>query len=617
MSIHLIGLTRPRLEPEILDRSVSRYVREHPLLRCLIIYRTMPWRFTITLLAFIVVNGSLTYYQYLIGRAVHELEIGALVTRTAAGGYDYSRALLWAAILGGVALGRSALAYVAGITALATGQELLFRLRDAILAQVQRLDVGYHLRHGIGEMVARTTRDADKVRDALISFWRNVIETGLVIFASLGILFFYDPLLASVPALLTGLGVWLFVGQADRLVALDRAVGDAYDAVSQDLLEGVGGVRVIKSFGLEASRIERFRGAIGRFSRLSLQAIRYAASRVPIPQVLVALGQVWVFGVGCWLVSRGQNNVGELVAAVLAMNTLIFRFEGIGRIIQIFADARSSAARIMDFLDAEPKIRTGHGSLAAGPLGFRLSDVEVRSRDEGGAILQGLSFQVEPGEVVALVGATGSGKSTLAALLPRLLDPTQGRVELGSNEAGWVDVRELELAQVRRQVHVAAQDAFLFSDSIERNLRLAAPGASPAELRRALQDAAAAEIVDELPEGLETRIGDRGTTLSGGQRQRIALARAFLAKPSILVLDDSTSALDAVTEQTILRNLRERAGEGGAAPSLLLIASKPSTVLFADRILVLDGGRIAASGSHAELLLGSTSYRELMGKDDG
>jgi ATP-binding cassette, subfamily B, bacterial len=597
----------------------------HPLLRCLSIYRTMPWRFGLTFTLFVIVNASLAWYQYLVGRAVHDLERGAVAVprAPAAGvdlgaGLDMSRAYYWMSVLVGLAAARALLQYVSGIAALATGQELLFRLRDSILAQVQRLDLGYHLRHGVGELVARTTRDADKVRDALISFWRNVIETGLVIAASLSILTFYHPALALVPAALCIAGIFIFLRQADSLVVLDRAIGDAYDSVSQDLVEGIGGVRVIKAFSLEAARIARFERAVSVFAAHAAKAIRYSASHVPVPQLVVALGQVWVFGLGAVLVGRGELNLGELVGATLAMNTLVFRFEGIGRVINIFADARSSAARIMDFLDAEPAILPGTGKLASGPLGFRFETVRVESSADGkSAILDACSLDVAPGETVAIVGATGSGKSTLVSLLPRLLDPSAGRVLCGSEALGYRDVRSLELSDLRRRVHLSSQDCFLFSDSVAENVRLAAPQASDLEVRRALDLAAAGEIVDSLPEGLATRIGDRGVTLSGGQRQRLALARAFLAAPSILILDDSTSALDSLTEQTILQNIRGLAAQNGQPITLVLVASKPSTVMFADRILVLENGRVSAEGSHARLARESATYRELLGLEHG
>jgi len=588
----------------------------HPLLRCLAIYRTMPWRFASAFSLFFVVNASLTWYQMLVGQAVHDVERGRAVVRTADGSLDFGRAYYWVAVLVGTALARAVVQYVAGIVSLATGQELLFRLRDSILVQVQRLEMGYHLRHGVGEMVARTTRDADKVRDALISFWRNVIETGLVILASLAVLCWYDPLLAVAPAILTAVGIAIFLRLADHLVVLDRAVSDAYDSVSQDLVEGVGGVRVIKAFGLEASRIARFDAAVGTYTDYATKALRYSTSRIPLPQVVVALGQVWVFALGAHLVASGRLNVGELVAALLAMNTLIFRIEGIGRIIQIFADARASAARIMDLLDADTPILGGSHELPAGPLGIQLANVRVRAAGEGEDILRACSLQVDPGEIVAIVGATGSGKSTLAALLPRMLDPDAGHVFVGSSSGGWIDVRTLQLAALRARVHVAAQESFLFSDTVARNVLLGSPDATTAELIEALRLAWAQDIVTNLPSGVATVIGDRGVTLSGGQRQRLALARALIARPSVLVLDDSTSALDALTEQSILHGVRDLARSSGTPITMLIVASKPSTAMFADRVAVLQGGSIVAEGSHDELSRSSVTYRELMGIHD-
>jgi ABC-type multidrug transport system fused ATPase/permease subunit len=243
----------------------------------------------------------------------------------------------------------------------------------------------------------------------------------------------------------------------------------------------------------------------------------------------------------------------------------------------------------------------------------RFEGVRVDAPGGGNAILAGCDLRVDPGEVVAVVGVTGSGKSTLAGLLPRLIEADAGRVSLGSDAAGWTDVRAFPLADLRRRVHVVPQEGFLFSDSIAANLRLADPRASEDDLRRALRLAAAEDVVAAKPEGLETRLGDRGVTLSGGQRQRLCLARALLARPAILGLDDATSALDAVTERTVLGNLRTL----GGGVTILVVASKLSTILLADRVLLLEGGRIADQGTHHELLARSAAYRDLVGADHG
>jgi ABC-type multidrug transport system fused ATPase/permease subunit len=399
-------------------------------------------------------------------------------------------------------------------------------------------------------------------------------------------------------------------------VELDRATGAAYDQVNQDLSEGVNGVRVIKSFGLENERIRAFAQNVGIFARQARAALRYAAARTPLPQIVVALGQVWVLGFGAYLAQRGRLNLGEFVTSLLIANTMIFRIETIGRVIQIFADARASAGRIWDVLDAEPAIQDredGSVEVPEGPLGIRLVTVQVAAPGGGNDILRDCSLTIAPGEIVALVGATGSGKSTLAALFPRLLEAAAGAVEIGSDAAGWRNVRDFRLKSLRRRVNVVPQETFLFSDTLAANLRLGNPDASEEDLRRALLLAAAGDVLEGLPHGFTTPIGDRGMTLSGGQRQRIALARALVGDPAVLVLDDATSALDALTERVALDNLRASATAGKR--TVLMAASKLSTILLADRVLLLAEGRIAASGTHDELAATNPIYRDLLGLD--
>ncbi|MPS48958.1 MAG: ABC transporter ATP-binding protein [Methylobacillus sp.] len=592
-------------------------MKPYPLLRCLLLYRHMPYKFALTAVLFTLVNIGMAWQLWLVGQAVNDVQSGNAITRLADGSLEYSQAMHWVVLLLLVAFGRGILQYIGGLMSLVIGQDLLTIMRERILQQVQRLDLAYHWRHGMGEMVTRTTRDADKVRDALINFWRQVFEASLWVLVSVALLSWYHPWLGLGTLAFTLGGITLFVTQTERLVTLDRAVGAAYDAVNQELSEGVNGARVIKSFGLEQQRIAIFTSRVQSFMQNARGALAYAASRIPLPQTVVALSHVWILALGAYLVQQGALNIGELVASVLVANALVFRIEGIGRVIQIFADARASAARIWELLDERPTIKSGTDSIPDGALGIRLNRVAVQSPGQGNAILQDCDLEVAPGEVVAIVGMTGSGKSSLAGLLPRLLDADAGSVEIGSPWAGWKNIKSFKLNELRKKINVVPQESFLFSDTLEANLRLAKPEASEQQILQALEQAGATEVLDRLSNGLQTRIGDRGITLSGGQRQRISLARAFLAEPSILVLDDATSALDAITERQVLDNIRKLRNSNGQPITVILIASKLSTILLADRVAMLDQGRISAQGTHEHLSATNAQYRDLLGVSHG
>lgn len=583
----------------------------HPLLRLLALYRQHLGLAIAVMAGLALVNLAQPATAWLVGMAVEAARTGTAVVRLADGTLDASVAWHWVWLLVGVTVARGLLQYGATIASMILGQRLLHTLRDRILGAVQGLDLAWHRRHGAGEVINRTTRDADLVRDAVVGGTRSLFELGMVVLGTLGLLFWYHWLLGLVPALLVLAAIAIMRRQAARLVALDRAAAESFDAVSQELSEGVQGVRVIKAFALERQRVERFAGRVAGFTAKARAAVSYTAARLPVPQLVVSAGHVWVLGCGGWLVMRHELVPGDLIAAMMVIQGLVFRVEAIGWLVRMFADASSSASRIMEILDARPAIAAGSGApVPAGPLQVRLEGVAVRV--DGRAILDGIDLELQPGTITALVGATGSGKSTLAQLLPRLRDPEGGRVMVRGAEA-WTDIRSLDPQAWRRSAQMAFQEAFLFSDTLEANLRLVRPDASAGELREALRLAAAEEIVDGLPGGLSGRVGERGVTLSGGQRQRICLARALLARPAVLVLDDATSALDAVTEARVLAGLRS----GLPGTAVLMVCAKPASCAAVDRVLMLAGGRIAAAGTHAGLAASDPAYRELLGLADG
>lgn len=597
----------------------------YPLLRTLLLYRYMPWRFSTTALLFILANVGLIAQQYMIGHAVHDIQQGKAVVAQADGSFDAHVAWYWFACLLGIAFGRALLQYIAGLFSLTIGQDMLCILRERILRQVQQLDLAWHWQHGMGEVVTRTTRDADKLRDALINFWRQLFETVLVLIAAVFMLCWYNLGLGIVPLLLTLAGLATFAVLTNQLVVLDREVGQAYEQVSQDLSEGVHGVRVIKAFGLEHGRITQFNQQIDLFIHHAFQAIRYAASRLPLPQIIVAMSYVWVLGFGAYLISIHQLNIGELVAALLMTNMLVFRIESIGQIMHIFADARASAGRIWEILDARPGILSGQQVLKMEddkPLGIQLNHISIHSNG-GQDILHDFNLHIQPGEMVAIVGKTGSGKSTLLGLLPRLLDPQQGDVLIGSDQQGWHNSKDIKLEQLRQLVQVVPQESFLFSDTLEQNLRVANPDATEEELLEALHKSAAEDVIQRLQYGLQTTLGDRGVTLSGGQKQRLSLARALLSDARIIAFDDATSALDATTEKRILDQLkqdvnsaRHNSGQQQRGKTIIVVSSKLSTILMADRVILLGQGRVLAQGSHQYLSQHNAAYKELMGLND-
>lgn len=596
---------------------LSFMFKNYPLLRSLALYRFMPFRFLLTATLFVIANIGLALQQYSIGHAIDTLKHSERETLFQHAISDPLNPWFWFILLASIAGIRAVIQYLAGLSALTIGQQLLSILRERIFSQVQHLDVSWHWKHGLGEVLSRTTRDSDKLKEALINFWRQVFESSLVVTVTVGLLCWYHPWLGLVPLLFIFLGLWVLFKLTNQLVVLDHQVASAYEKVSDTLAESVNGIRVVKAFQLEEKLLQRFNHAVDLFIHHSIQTIKTSAKRLPIPQVIIAGSYLWVIAFGAYLIGQNQLQVGQFVAAILMANLLVFRIESIGQVLHIFADARSSATRIWQMLDEKSAIEDQQYPLtlqSRDELSIKLENVSFQDKTTKNYILKQCSVEFRAGEVVTVVGKTGSGKTTLMNLLNRFIDPTEGQVLIGSEQMGWTNIKDLSLFELRHLVQIIPQENFFFSGTLADNLRVAKQDATEQEMKEALHLASASELLQRLDHGLDTLIGDKGVTLSGGQKQRLALARSILKNSPILALDDSTSALDATTEKQVLQRLSALSDDGNHFKKTIIINSnKQTTIALSDRVIVLDHGHIIAQGSHTVLVQDCLFYRELMG----
>jgi ATP-binding cassette subfamily B protein len=377
--------------------------------------------------------------------------------------------------------------------------------------------------------------------------------------------------------------------------------------LTADTEENISGVRVVKAFAREAHQRARFERSVGRVFEQSMVEARLQARYNPLIGLLPQVGLAVILLVGGYFVIHHSLSIGQFTAFYTYLLMLLSPMRTLGVSLSLAQRATASGARVFQILDRLPQLTSPPGAppLPAGNGHVRFEGVTMRYNEGGPAALRDVDLDLEAGRTIALVGATGSGKSTLAALVARLYDPTAGRVLIDG-----ADLREVDVASIRAAVAITGDDPFLFSTSVHDNIAYARPEATRAEVIEAAQRAQAHEFIERLPEGYDTRIGERGLSVSGGQRQRLAIARAIIADPRILILDDATSSVDASTERSIKRALAEVM----AGRTTFVIAHRLSTIALADEILLLEDGRVGAHGDHEELLASSPLYREIVEK---
>jgi ABC-type multidrug transport system fused ATPase/permease subunit len=478
-----------------------------------------------------------------------------------------------------------------------------YDLRNTMYAHLQRLSYRYFDRHQTGQLMSRATVDLQQVRFflgyGLIFFSQHVI-TVVIVLAALSLLDWQLTLiaLAITPILVVAAYRYSKVSHP-VLKDVQQRVAD----VTQQAEENVVGVRVVKAFGQEPEETDRFQHRSERVFHRAMDAARLQATYVPVMTALPSLAIAGVLLVGGYQVSHGNLSLGDFFAVNAYLLLLVMPLRMIGMWVGQYQRAIASGERILEVLDEDRDIveRPGAAPLPAGPGHIRFDHIEF-GYDADRPVVRDVDLEIAAGSTVALIGPTGCGKTTLTTLIPRFYDVTAGAVRVDG-----MDVRDATLDSLRSAVGIVGQDTFLFSTTVAENIAYGRPDATPEQIAEAAVRAQAHDFICDLPDGYDTRIGERGLSLSGGQRQRIAIARALLMDPRVLILDDATASVDASTEARIKLALREVM----RGRTTLIIAHRLSTISLADEVVVLEAGRIVARGQHALLLDESPVYREI------
>jgi ABC-type multidrug transport system fused ATPase/permease subunit len=551
-------------------------------------------RTMLAILSLLGATGASLAPPYLVGKTVDEVRHGRITQL----GW-YVTAFVVAGFLG--ILCTYGQTYFTGWT----GERMLADLRNTLFGHLQRLSLGYYERNRAGVIISRLTNDVEALDQLVTDGVTSLVQNTLTLLVSAVILFLLDwrlalATLAVFPAMTVATA--MFRKRSGRAY---REVRETLGAVTATLAEDIAGMRVLQSFTREQAAQDNFRDVSDTYRRSNLQTVVLSGLYFPFVDFLSSAATAVVLGYGGWLAYHGSVSIGTLVAFLGYLSNFFDPVQQLSQLYTTFLSAVAALDKITDVLDEVPEVEDAAGAADLGAINGRVAFENVRfAYGRGPEVLHGIDLDVPAGTTVALVGHTGAGKSTIAKLLARFYDPTDGRITIDG-----VDLRDVRQETLRRQLGIVPQEGFLFAGTVAENIAFGRPDAGLQEIVAAARAVGADEFVEGLEDGYETQLGERGSRLSLGQRQLVAFARALLADPRILILDEATSSVDIGTEQKIERALR-RLLHGRTA---FIIAHRLSTIRDADLIVVLEHGLIVEQGTHADLIHADGLYRSLYG----
>ena len=478
-------------------------------------------------------------------------------------------------------------------------------LRSTLFRHVQSFSFGNLDELETGKIITRLTNDVVQVQELVMILLRIMVRAPLMLVGSLIMAILTSPPLSLLFVVLIPIVLFFLIWIINRTFPMFGVVQAKLDAINTVMQENLAGMRVVKAFSRADCEIDRFNTVNDDWMDHNLKAVRTIAVTMPFMMLIVNTGVIATLWFGGIQINQGTMQVGQIVAFINYLMVTLTSMMMVSMVLIRVSRAEASAVRIVEVFEREAKVVAAPEPIQTfepkGQVAFEHVNFSYDDEDHT-PVLQKINFAVEPGETVALLGATGSGKSSLINLIPRFYDVNEGRVTIDG-----IDVRQIEKTALRQQVGVVLQESVLFSGSIRDNIRYGRPQADEEKVIAAAKMAQAHDFIVGFPDGYDSIVGQRGVTLSGGQRQRVAIARALLIQPAILVLDDSTSAVDVETEARIQEALAQvRQGK-----TSFVVAHRVGTVLNADKILVLENGRIVAAGNHDTLLDTSEIYREI------